>query len=124
MHAHTLDGAPLPDSMPRQTSGNRNKLAAGVLLLQKGLFDLGAMSLALAAATTPPLADMTPRRPPRCICSKDDLILLTVMFLGSQLTQASHIMLLRTTMWFKGSNGTADYVSVLPVLLTHYVLAH
>ena len=107
--------------MPRQTSGSRNKLAAGVLLLQKGLFDLGAMSLALAAATTPPLADMIPRRPPRCICSKDDLILLTVMFLGSQLTQASHIMLLRTTMWFRGSNGTADYVSVLPVLLTHCV---
>ena len=79
--------------------------------MQRGAMDIQAMSLALAAATTPPLTHMTPRCPPRYISNPAALVLLTVMYMGCQLAQASHIVLLTTRSWFEGGNGSSNNVS-------------
>ena len=75
------------------------------------------MTLALAAAVTPPLSNMVPRRPARCICSRDALILLTAMFVGCQVAQTSHIAFLTTRPWFQGGDGGSDNVSPLTTLV-------
>lgn len=81
-------------------------------LLQKGAFDIQAMTLALAAAVTPPLNVMVPRRPARYFCNPDALTLLTVMFVGCQLAQGSHAALLLSREWFHGGTGTSNNVSL------------
>lgn len=69
------------------------------------------MTLALAAATVPPVPGMTHQRLDHRISSRDALTLLMTMFVGCAVAQASHVVLLRSQAWYHGGTGTSEHVS-------------
>lgn len=83
--------------------------------MQLGCIDFIAMTTAIAAvAGIGPKKQLHPTRPDPQICVPSKLGVMAVGYLYGYFAQAAVISILATRVWYRGSDGTSDYVRPLP----------
>lgn len=83
-----------------------------LLCAQMGMIDVQAMVWAFAAAWTPPNPHLSLVRPNLKLCSRRIMVPIIEVVILSVVTQTACFVLLRSTDWYHGRDGSAASIQV------------